>query len=149
MFFFSFSILSLKTVVFIRFRDHSLHSIDLTGCCILEEERIILSIALCSGGVLSLRIALSVPQPRLTKKPSFSKPKNNFSYNNNKNKDKNMGNEMFCFVCRRTNHLAKTCFQRRRQPVSNSKPEANTITMGVASDFPSERYHVKRLVYRL
>ena len=111
MFFFSFSILSLKTVVFIRFRDHSLHSIDLTGCCILEEERIILSIALCSGGVLSLRIALSVPQPRLTKKPSFSKPKNNFSYNNNKNKDKNMGNEMFCFVCGQTNHLAKNCFQ--------------------------------------
>jgi len=26
--------------------------------------------------------------------------------------------------------------------VSNSKPEANTITMGVASDFPFERYHV-------
>ena len=66
MFFFSFSILSLKTVVFIRFKDHSLHSIDLTGCCILGEEHIILSIALCSGGVFSLRIALNVPQPRLT-----------------------------------------------------------------------------------
>jgi len=26
--------------------------------------------------------------------------------------------------------------------MSNSKPEANTITMGVASNFPSERYHV-------
>jgi len=53
-------------VVFIRFRDPSLHLIDLTGCCILREERIILSITLCSGGVFSLRIALCVPQPRLT-----------------------------------------------------------------------------------
>jgi len=52
--------------VFIRFRDPLLHSIDLTGCCILGEERIILSIALCSGGVFSLRIALCMPQPKLT-----------------------------------------------------------------------------------
>ena len=48
---------------------------------------------------------------KFTKNPSFSEPKNNFSYNNNKNKDKNMGNEMFCFVCGQTNHLAKNCFQ--------------------------------------
>jgi len=35
---------------------------------------------------------------KFVKNPSFSKPRNNFSYNNNKHKDKNMGNEMFCFV---------------------------------------------------
>jgi len=33
---------------------------------------------------------------KFAKKPSFSKPKNNFSYNNNKNKDKIWG--MRCFV---------------------------------------------------
>jgi len=61
-----------KTLVCIRFGDPSLHSIDLTGCCILGEKHIwfethmiVYLLALCSRGVFSLRIALCVPQPRL------------------------------------------------------------------------------------
>jgi len=38
-FFFS-SLYFFKAVVFIRFEDSSLHSIDMTGCCILGEKRI-------------------------------------------------------------------------------------------------------------
>jgi len=61
-----------KTVVFIRFGDPSLHSIDLTGCCILGEKRcdkthiwVCICLALCSRVVFSIRIALCVPQPKI------------------------------------------------------------------------------------
>ena len=54
-------------MVFIRFGDPSLHSIDLTGYCTLEEKHIwvCICLALCSRNVFSLRIALCVPQPRI------------------------------------------------------------------------------------
>lgn len=73
------------------------------------------------------------------RKPSFSKNKNNAFNNNNKPKDKNPGNEIFCFVCGRANHLAKNCFQRHRQPTSFPKPQANVVTTSAASDSPSDR----------
>jgi len=59
------SILSFKTLEFIRFKDPSLHSIDLTSCCILGEKRIIFCLALCSEGVFSLRTKPYMPQLRL------------------------------------------------------------------------------------
>ena len=76
------------------------------------------------------------------KKPAFSKIKNNAHNNNNRPMVKVQGNETFCFVCGKANHVAKNCFQRRRQPVSTPRPEANVVTMGATSDSPSHRYHV-------
>ena len=51
------------------------------------------------------------------RKPSYSKNKNNAFNNKNKPKDKNLGNEVFCFVCGQANHLTKNCFQCHRQPI--------------------------------
>jgi len=42
------SIMSFKTLVFTRFKDPSLYSIDLTGCSILGEEHPLFCFALCS-----------------------------------------------------------------------------------------------------
>jgi len=72
-------------------------------------------------------------------KPSFSKNKSNAFNNNNKPKDQNLGNEIFCFVCGRANHLAKNCFQRHRQRMSFPKPQANVVTIGATSDSSSYR----------
>jgi len=63
---FFFFILSFKTMVFVRFRDLLLHLIDLTCCCILGEKCIWFGFVLCSRGIFSLRIALCVPQPKLS-----------------------------------------------------------------------------------
>ncbi|XP_028215107.1 uncharacterized protein LOC114397201 [Glycine soja] len=81
------------------------------------------------------------------RKPSFSKNKNNAFNNNNKPKDKNSGNEIFCFVCGRANHLANNCFQRHRQPTSFPKPQANVVTTSAASDSPSNSNTNKDMVF--
>ncbi|XP_057428708.1 uncharacterized protein LOC130722098 [Lotus japonicus] len=79
------------------------------------------------------------------KKPAFSKNKDNAPNNNNRHVAKIQGNETFCFICGRANHVAKNCFQRRRQPMSTHKPEANVVSVGAASNSLSDRNQVHEL----
>lgn len=92
------------------------------------------------------------PKLKVFKKSSFSKnkfgkssffPKSKIkTFNNNyKPKNKNHGNESFCFVCGRNNHFAKDCFHRHRQQkdITSSQPQANMIVANASSDSPSER----------
>jgi len=42
---------------------------------------------------------MGLTKKKFGRKPYFSKNKNNAFNNNKKPKDKNLGNEIFCFVC--------------------------------------------------
>ena len=73
---------------------------------------------------LSLSRSMGLTKISLGESLFFSKNKNNAFNNNNKPKDTNLGNEVFCFVCGQANHLAKNCFQHHCQPTSFPKPQA-------------------------